>query len=176
MNIRKMSLFIATSSLLVACNSTTEVEPDKQSVPISESSQVIESISESVSEEIQEESSSTLIEESVEENFEESSKESSEEVLVESSQESFEDVTELNSEETTLIERAKAAITEATGYSEGDYLFLIHPIEDQIATIEVREDGEEVASMIGMFRYNDETQELQEMDLLTGEYVTYPVE
>lgn len=172
MNIKKMSLFIVASSLLVACNDTTEVEPDKQSVAVVESSQSVESISESISEEIQEESSSTLIEES----FEENSKESSEEVLVESSQESFEDVTELNSEEATLIERAKTAVTEATGYSEEDYLFLIHPIEDEIATIEVREDGEEVASMLGMFRYNDETQELQEMDLLTGEYVTYPAE
>lgn len=78
-------------------------------------------------------------------------------------------------DESALLERAKQKISALTGYAEnGNYLFIVEAIEGDIATINVRENGMDVASSLGFYRYDDETGNVQEMDIVTGEYVDFP--
>lgn len=85
--------------------------------------------------------------------------------------------TQLNEDEAAMIARAMTTISELTGYTEAaGFMYIVHPIEGKIVTIEVRENGEETASMMGMYKYNDETKAVQELDMITGEYVDYPAE
>lgn len=78
-------------------------------------------------------------------------------------------------DEAALVERAKQKITELTGYVENEnYLFIVEAIEGDTVAINVRENGEDVASSLGFYRYNDATASLQEMDVVTGGYVDFP--
>ncbi|MGA9517485.1 MAG: hypothetical protein WBV27_01750, partial [Trichococcus sp.] len=74
-------------------------------------------------------------------------------------------------DEATLITEAKQTITQLTGYVESDvYLFIVESVEGNEVTINVRENGADVASSVGFYRYNGTTGELLEMDVVTGEY------
>ncbi|MGP6138659.1 MULTISPECIES: hypothetical protein [unclassified Jeotgalibaca] len=158
--VKKWSMLLAASFVLAACGgsldqgSDTESQVESQSEVInSESSEIIES-----SEVISSEETS-----SVESTPEETSESESE--------------TQLNEDEAAMIDRAVTTISDLTGYAEEDgYLFMIHPIEGNIVTIEVRENQEETASLMGMYKYNDDTKAVQQMDIVTGEYVDYPAE
>lgn len=145
--IKKGSILFMTSFLLAACGGTLEQGTESES-QIESQSEVIESV------------------------------ESSEEVVsseVETSE--VESDTQLNDDEAALIERALTTIAETTGYMEEEgYMYMIHPVEGDVVTVEIREDQEATANMIGMFKYDDTTAKVQEMDLITGEYVDYPVE
>lgn len=147
-NIKKWSLFIASSLILAACGGTLEQGSETESITSIESSSVVESSQENVDEEsVSEESSET------------------------------ESETQLNEDEAALIDRALTKISDMTGYSEEEgYMYIIHPVEAKEVTVEVRENQEETASMIGMFKYDDETKNVQEMDMITGEFVDYPAE
>ena len=80
-------------------------------------------------------------------------------------------------EEATLITEAKQTITQLTGYVESDvYLFIVESVEANEVTINVRENGTDVASSVGLYRYNGTTGELLEMDILTGEYTRHPAQ
>ena len=80
-------------------------------------------------------------------------------------------------EEATLITEAKQTITQLTGYVESDvYLFIVESVEANEVTINVRENGTDVASSVGFYRYNGTTGELQEMDIVTGEYTRHPAQ
>jgi len=83
--------------------------------------------------------------------------------------------TETVNDEAALLERAKQKISALTGYVENEnYLFIVEAIEGDIATINVRENGADVASSLGFYRYDDESGNVQEMDIVTGEYVDFP--
>lgn len=151
-NAKKMSMLLAAAFLLAACGGNL----DQGSEP------AVESQSEAVSE-------------SLEETVSSETEMSSEETTSESSSEA-ESGTQMNEDEAALIERALTTIADLTGYSEEDYFYMIHPVEGNVVTVEVRENMEETASMIGMFKYNDETKAVQEMDMVTGEFVDYPAE
>ncbi|UJF16573.1 hypothetical protein LZ578_05645 [Jeotgalibaca sp. MA1X17-3] len=157
-NKKSLSLFVASSLLLVACG-TTDLNSETESVSeTTTSSMISSSVSESVPSSVESESSeSNSISES------------------NSSEVESEEETELNHDEAAMIERAKEKITELTGYVEGDeYLYLIDGVEGSIVSINVRENGEEVASSSGFYQYDDRTDSLQEMDVLTGEYEDFP--
>ncbi len=78
-------------------------------------------------------------------------------------------------DDAALVGRAKQKITELTGYVENEnYLFIVESIEGDTVAINVRENGEDVASSLGFYRYNDATASLQEMDVVTGGYVDFP--
>lgn len=80
-------------------------------------------------------------------------------------------------DEGTLITEAKQTITQLTGYVESDvYLFIVESVEGNEVTINVRENGVDVASSVGFYRYNGTTGELLEMDIVTGEYVRHPAQ
>jgi hypothetical protein len=80
-------------------------------------------------------------------------------------------------EESALITEAKQTITQLTGYVESDvYLFIVESVEGNEVTINVRENGAEVASSVGFYRYNGTTGELLEMDIVTGEYTRHPAQ
>lgn len=80
-------------------------------------------------------------------------------------------------DEATLITEAKQTITQLTGYVESDvYLFIVESVEANEVTINVRENGADVASSVGFYRYNGTTGELLEMDIVTGEYVRHPAQ
>ena len=80
-------------------------------------------------------------------------------------------------EEATLITEAKQTITQLTGYVESDvYLFIVESVEGNEVTINVRENGADVASSVGFYRYNGTTGELLEMDIVTGEYTRHPAQ
>ena len=80
-------------------------------------------------------------------------------------------------EESTLITEAKQTITQLTGYVESDvYLIIVESVEANEVTINVRENGTDVASSVGFYRYNGTTGELLEMDILTGEYTRHPAQ
>ncbi|CZQ95398.1 Hypothetical protein Tpal_1886 [Trichococcus palustris] len=80
-------------------------------------------------------------------------------------------------DEAALVERAKQKITELTGYVENEnYLFIVEAIEGDTVAINVRENGKDVASSLGFYRYNDATASLQEMDVVTGAYVDFPAQ
>lgn len=80
-------------------------------------------------------------------------------------------------DEGTLITEAKQTITQLTGYVESDvYLFIVEAVEGNEVTINVRENGVDVASSVGFYRYNGTTGELLEMDIVTGEYVRHPAQ
>lgn len=80
-------------------------------------------------------------------------------------------------DEATLITNAKQTITQLTGYVESDvYLFIVESVEANEVTINVRENGTDVASSVGFYRYNGTTGELLEMDIVTGEYVRHPAQ
>ena len=80
-------------------------------------------------------------------------------------------------EEATLITEAKQTITQLTGYVESDvYLFIVESVEANEVTINVRENGTDVASSVGFYRYNGTTGELLEMDIVTGEYTRHPAQ
>lgn len=145
--IKKGSILFMTSFLLAACGGTLDQGTESES-RIESQSVVIESI----------ESSGEVIH--------------SDEVTSESKSE-----TQLNDDEAALIARALTTIAETTGYMEEEgYLYMIHPVEGDVVTVEIREDQEETANMIGMFKYDDATAKVQEMDMITGEYVDYPAE
>lgn len=79
--------------------------------------------------------------------------------------------------EATLITEAKQTITQLTGYVESDvYLFIVESVEGNEVTINVRENGADVASSVGFYRYNGTTGELLEMDIVTGEYTRHPAQ
>lgn len=83
--------------------------------------------------------------------------------------------TRLNDQEAALIERATARIEELTGYSEGEqYLYIIEGVDGSQVNLSIRENGEQAASALGFYRYDDETGQVQEMDVTTGEYVDFP--
>jgi len=80
-------------------------------------------------------------------------------------------------DEATLINEAKQTITQLTGYVESDvYLFIVESVEGNEVTINVRENGTDVASSVGFYRYNGTTGELLEMDIVTGEYTRHPAQ
>ncbi|WP_106449700.1 hypothetical protein [Trichococcus alkaliphilus] len=80
-------------------------------------------------------------------------------------------------EEELLINEAKQTITQLTGYVESDvYLFIVESVEANEVTINVRENGTDVASSAGFYRYNGTTGELLEMDIVTGEYTRHPAQ
>jgi cytoskeletal protein RodZ len=80
-------------------------------------------------------------------------------------------------DEATLITEAKQTITQLTGYVESDvYLFIVESVEANEVTINVRENGSDVASSVGFYRYNGTTGELLEMDIVTGEYTRHPAQ
>lgn len=97
---------------------------------------------------------------------------------VESEPETSEEVssdTQLNEDEAALIEAAKQKIMAETEFVEGEgFLFMIDGVEGQVVQINVREDGQDVASNVGIFRYDAETDVLYEQDYITGEFVEYP--
>ncbi|WP_373815702.1 hypothetical protein [Jeotgalibaca porci] len=144
---KKGSILLMTTFLLAACGGTLEQGAATDSV-VESQSEIIESI------------------------------ESSEEVVsseVEVSE--VESDTQMNEDEAALIERALTTIASVTGYTEEEgYMHIIHPVEGDVVTVEIREDNEEVANMVGMFKYDDATENVQEMDMLTGEYVDFPAE
>ncbi len=143
---KKGSILLMTTFLLAACGGTLEQGAETDSV-VESQSEIIESV------------------------------ESSEEVVsseVETSE--VESNTQMNEDEAALIERALTTITSVTGYTEEGYMHIIHPVEGDVVTVEIREDNEEVANMVGMFKYDDATENVQEMDMITGEYVDFPAE
>lgn len=144
---KKGSILLMTTFLLAACGGTLEQGAATDSV-VESQSEIIESI------------------------------ESSEEVVsseVEVSE--VESNTQMNEDEAALIERALTTIASVTGYTEEEgYMHIIHPVEGDVVTVEIREDNEEVANMVGMFKYDDATENVQEMDMITGEYVDFPAE
>ncbi len=144
---KKGSILLMTTFLLAACGGTLEQGAETDSV-VESQSEIIESI------------------------------ESSEEVVsseVEVSE--VESDTQMNEDEAALIERALTTIASVTGYTEEEgYMHIIHPVEGDVVTVEIREDNEEVANMVGMFKYDDSTENVQEMDMITGEYVDFPAE
>ncbi|WP_373718373.1 hypothetical protein [Jeotgalibaca porci] len=144
---KKGSILLMTTFLLAACGGTLEQGAATDSV-VESQSEIVESI------------------------------ESSEEVVsseVEVSE--VESDTQMNEDEAALIERALTTIASVTGYTEEEgYMHIIHPVEGDVVTVEIREDNEEVANMVGMFKYDDATENVQEMDMLTGEYVDFPAE
>lgn len=144
---KKGSILLMTTFLLAACGGTLEQGAETDSV-VESQSEIIESI------------------------------ESSEEVVsseVEVSE--VESNTQMNEDEAALIERALTTIASVTGYTEEEgYMHIIHPVEGDVVTVEIREDNEEVANMVGMFKYDDATENVQEMDMITGEYVDFPAE
>ena len=80
-------------------------------------------------------------------------------------------------DESALITEAKQTITQLTGYVESEvYLFIVESVEGNEVTINVRENGIDVASSVGFYRYNGTTGELLEMDILTGEYTRHPAQ
>lgn len=80
-------------------------------------------------------------------------------------------------DEATLITDAKQTITQLTGYVESDvYLFIVESVEGNEVTINVRENGADVASSVGFYRYDGTTGELLEMDVVTGEYTRHPAQ
>ncbi|WP_319466765.1 hypothetical protein [uncultured Trichococcus sp.] len=80
-------------------------------------------------------------------------------------------------DEATLITEAKQTITQLTGYVESEvYLFIVESVEGNEVTINIRENGVDVASSVGFYRYNGTTGELLEMDIVTGEYVRHPAQ
>nr|WP_321303290.1 hypothetical protein [uncultured Trichococcus sp.] len=80
-------------------------------------------------------------------------------------------------DESALITEAKQTITQLTGYVESDvYLFIVEAVEGNEVTINVRENGIDVASSVGFYRYNGTTGELLEMDIVTGEYTRHPAQ
>ena len=147
--IKKGSILLMTSFLLAACGGSLEQGAESESDIVVESqSEVVESV----------ESSEEVV--------------SSEEGTTESESE-----TQLNDDEAALIERALTTIADTTGYSEEEgYMHIIHPVEGDVVTVEIREDQEATANMVGMFKYDDATAKVQEMDMITGEYVDYPAE
>lgn len=154
-NKKSLSLFIASSLLLAACGT---VDLDSGTESVSETA-ISSSVSESDTSSIESESNES---QSVVES-------TSSEVVSEVASE--EEETELNYDEAAMIERAKAKIAELTGYVEGEeYLYLIDGVEGSIVSINVRENGEEVASSTGFYQYDDSTDSLKKMDILTGEY------
>ena len=144
---KKGSILLMTTFLLAACGGTLEQGAATDSV-VESQSEIVESI------------------------------ESSEEVVsseVEVSE--VESDTQKNEDEAALIERALTTIASVTGYTEEEgYMHIIHPVEGDVVTVEIREDNEEVANMVGMFKYDDATENVQEMDMITGEYVDFPAE
>ncbi|WP_373742417.1 hypothetical protein [Jeotgalibaca porci] len=144
---KKGSILLMTTFLLAACGGTLEQGAETDSV-VESQSEIIESV------------------------------ESSEEVVsseVETSE--VESNTQMNEDEAALIERALTTIASVTGYTEEEgYMHIIHPVEGDVVTVEIREDNEEVANMVGMFKYDDATENVQEMDMITGEYVDFPAE
>lgn len=144
---KKGSILLMTTFLLAACGGTLEQGAETDSV-VESQSEIIESV------------------------------ESSEEVVsseVEVSE--VESDTQMNEDEAALIERALTTIASVTGYTEEEgYMHIIHPVEGDVVTVEIREDNEEVANMVGMFKYDDATENVQEMDMITGEYVDFPAE
>lgn len=80
-------------------------------------------------------------------------------------------------DEGILITEAKQTITQLTGYVESDvYLFIVESVEGNEVTINVRENGADVASSVGFYRYDGTTGELLEMDVVTGEYTRHPAQ
>lgn len=80
-------------------------------------------------------------------------------------------------DESALITEAKQTITQLTGYVESEvYLFIVESVEGNEVTINVRENGIDVASSVGFYRYNGTTGELLEMDIVTGEYTHHPAQ
>jgi len=144
---KKGSILLMTTFLLAACGGTLEQGAETDSV-VESQSEIVESI------------------------------ESSEEVVsseVETSE--VESNTQMNEDEAALIERALTTIASVTGYTEEEgYMYIIEPVEGDVVTVNIREDNEEVANMVGMFKYDDATENVQEMDMLTGEYVDFPAE
>ena len=144
---KKGSILLMTTFLLAACGGTLEQGAATDSV-VESQSEIIESI------------------------------ESSEEVVsseVEVSE--VESDTQMNEDEAALIERALTTIASVTGYTEEEgYMYIIEPVEGDVVTVNIREDNEEVANMVGMFKYDDATENVQEMDMITGEYVDFPAE
>ena len=144
---KKGSILLMTTFLLAACGGTLEQGAETDSV-VESQSEIIESI------------------------------ESSEEVVsseVEVSE--VESDTQMNEDEAALIERALTTIASVTGYTEEEgYMYIIEPVEGDVVTVNIREDNEEVANMVGMFKYDDATENVQEMDMITGEYVDFPAE
>ena len=144
---KKGSILLMTTFLLAACGGTLEQGAETDSV-VESQSEIIESI------------------------------ESSEEVVSSEGEVSeVESNTQMNDDEAALIERALTTIASVTGYSEEEgYMYIIEPVEGDVVTVNIREDNEEVANMVGMFKYDDVTENVQEMDMLTGEYVDFPAE
>lgn len=144
---KKGSILLMTTFLLAACGGTLEQGAETDSV-VESQSEIIESV------------------------------ESSEEVVsseVETSE--VESNTQMNEDEAALIERALTTIASVTGYTEEEgYMYIIEPVEGDVVTVNIREDNEEVANMVGMFKYDDATENVQEMDMITGEYVDFPAE
>lgn len=144
---KKGSILLMTTFLLAACGGTLEQGAETDSV-VESQSEIVESI------------------------------ESSEEVVsseVETSE--VESNTQMNEDEAALIERALTTIASVTGYTEEEgYMYIIEPVEGDVVTVNIREDNEEVANMVGMFKYDDATENVQEMDMITGEYVDFPAE
>ena len=144
---KKGSILLMTTFLLAACGGTLEQGAETDSV-VESQSEIVESV------------------------------ESSEEVVsseVETSE--VESNTQMNEDEAALIERALTTISSVTGYTEEEgYMYIIEPVEGDVVTVNIREDNEEVANMVGMFKYDDATENVQEMDMITGEYVDFPAE
>ncbi len=144
---KKGSILLMTTFLLAACGGTLEQGAETESI-VESQSEIVESV------------------------------ESSEEVVsseVETSE--VESNTQMNEDEAALIERALTTIASVTGYTEEEgYMYIIEPVEGDVVTVNIREDNEEVANMVGMFKYDDATENVQEMDMLTGEYVDFPAE
>lgn len=175
-------MLVASSFLLVSCGTPDLGTADTTSTnPVESSSEALDSslASSMGSEEIEESSSivsssieSSLIEES-ESNIESSIEEAESETP--SGEGEPIDSAEFNDEEAALVDRAKAKVAEVTGYAEEEgYLFLIDGVEGSQVGINVREDGQEVASSVGFYLYDDEMDSLQEMNIITGEYEEYP--
>lgn len=144
---KKGSILLMTTFLLAACGGTLEQGAETDSV-VESQSEIVESV------------------------------ESSEEVVsseVETSE--VESNTQMNEDEAALIERALTTIASVTGYTEEEgYMYIIEPVEGDVVTVNIREDNEEVANMVGMFKYDDATENVQEMDMITGKYVDFPAE
>ncbi|AZP03224.1 hypothetical protein [Jeotgalibaca ciconiae] len=156
--LKKFTFVIGASLLLAACGGTL----DNDSGVIESNSETTETV-ESTIESQSSESTET------QENVDSSSVEESESIVDEESR------TELNQDEAAKIERAKEKLTELTGLEEGEeYLYIIDGVEEQIVTINIRENGEEVSSSRGFFKYDDETGNVQELDIITNEYVDFP--
>lgn len=165
-----MALFLTSSLLMAGCGETSNPPVGSEADTASSaavSSSMLESgeSNQESNEESNEESGGVVVEEDA----------PSESATSESATPAAGGTTQLNEQEAGVIERGKNRIAELTGYPEGEqYLYFIGEVQGSVVTIEIRENGEQAASAVGFYRYDDATGAAQQMDITTGEYVDLP--